>query len=413
MKRVVITGIGAITPIGNTVAQYKEGLEKGLSGANLITLFDASLFKTKFACEVKGFVAEEHLDKREARRIDRFTQFAIVATSEAIQDSGLDLDAINKDRVGVIWASGIGGLSTLEKEIEEHALGNGIPKHNPFLIPKMISDIAAGQISIQYGFRGINYCTVSACASSSHALMNAFDYLRLGKADIIVTGGSEASVTKTSVGGFNSMKALSERNDAFETASRPYDAERDGFVLGEGAGALILEEYEHAKRRGATIYAEVVGAAATADAYHITAPHPEGFGVINVMNLALEDAGMSPSEIDYINTHGTSTPLGDTAELKAIKHVFGDSATSLNISSTKSMTGHLLGAAGAIEAIACLMAMKYDFVPPTINHFTDDPEIDPQLNLTFNESQQKKVKATLSNTFGFGGHNASVIFRQI
>ncbi|MCB9344265.1 MAG: beta-ketoacyl-ACP synthase II [Lewinellaceae bacterium] len=413
MKRVVITGIGAITPIGNTVAQYKEGLEKGLSGANLITLFDASLFKTKFACEVKGFVAEEHLDKREARRIDRFTQFAMVATSEAIQDSGLDLDAINKDRVGVIWASGIGGLSTLEKEIEEHALGNGIPKHNPFLIPKMISDIAAGQISIQYGFRGINYCTVSACASSSHALMNAFDYLRLGKADIIVTGGSEASVTKTSVGGFNSMKALSERNDAFETASRPYDAERDGFVLGEGAGALILEEYEHAKRRGATIYAEVVGAAATADAYHITAPHPEGFGVINVMNLALEDAGMSPSEIDYINTHGTSTPLGDTAELKAIKHVFGDSATSLNISSTKSMTGHLLGAAGAIEAIACLMAMKYDFVPPTINHFTDDPEIDPQLNLTFNESQQKKVKATLSNTFGFGGHNASVIFRQI
>ena len=336
MKRVVITGIGAITPIGNTVAQYKEGLEKGLSGANLITLFDASLFKTKFACEVKGFVAEEHLDKREARRIDRFTQFAMVATSEAIQDSGLDLDAINKDRVGVIWASGIGGLSTLEKEIEEHALGNGIPKHNPFLIPKMISDIAAGQISIQYGFRGINYCTVSACASSSHALMNAFDYLRLGKADIIVTGGSEASVTKTSVGGFNSMKALSERNDAFETASRPYDAERDGFVLGEGAGALILEEYEHAKRRGATIYAEVVGAAATADAYHITAPHPEGFGVINVMNLALEDAGMSPSEIDYINTHGTSTPLGDTAELKAIKHVFGDSATSLNISSTKS-----------------------------------------------------------------------------
>ncbi|MEZ4894442.1 MAG: beta-ketoacyl-ACP synthase II [Saprospiraceae bacterium] len=413
MKRVVITGIGAITPIGNTVAQYKEGLEKGLGGANLITLFDASLFKTKFACEVKGFVAEEHLDKREARRIDRFTQFAMVATSEAIQDSGLDLDAINKDRVGVIWASGIGGLSTLEKEIEEHALGNGIPKHNPFLIPKMISDIAAGQISIQYGFRGINYCTVSACASSSHALMNAFDYLRLGKADIIVTGGSEASVTKTSVGGFNSMKALSERNDAFETASRPYDAERDGFVLGEGAGALILEEYEHAKRRGATIYAEVVGAAATADAYHITAPHPEGFGVINVMNLALEDAGMSPSEIDYINTHGTSTPLGDTAELKAIKHVFGDSATSLNISSTKSMTGHLLGAAGAIEAIACLMAMKYDFVPPTINHFTDDPEIDPQLNLTFNESQQKKVKATLSNTFGFGGHNASVIFRQI
>jgi len=412
MKRVVITGIGAITPIGNTVADFKVGLEKGISGANLITLFDASLFKTKFACEVKGFVAEDLLDRREARRLDRFTQFAMVSTAEAIVDSGLDLDAINKDRVGVIWASGIGGLSTLEKEVEDHILGNGIPKHSPFLIPKMISDIAAGQISIQYGFRGINYATVSACASSSHALMNAFDYLRLGKADIIVAGGSEASIIKTAVGGFNSMKALSERNDEFATASRPYDKSRDGFVLGEGAGALILEEYEHAKRRGATIYAEVMGAAATADAYHITAPHPEGFGVINVMNLVLEDAGMKPSDIDYINTHGTSTPLGDIAELKAIKTVFGTNATDLNISSTKSMTGHLLGAAGAVEAIACLLAMKYDFVPPTINHFTDDPEIDPKLNLTFNEAQHKKVKAILSNTFGFGGHNASIIFRQ-
>jgi 3-oxoacyl-[acyl-carrier-protein] synthase II len=413
MKRVVITGLGAITPIGNSVAAYKDALEKGVSGANLITLFDASLFKTKFACEVKDFNPDERLDRREARRLDRFTQFAMVATAEALTDSGLNLDAVNKDRVGVIWASGIGGLNTLEKEVEEHVLGNGTPKHNPFLIPKMISDIAAGQISIQYGFRGINYATVSACASSSHALMNAFDYLRLGKADIIVTGGSEATVTKTAVGGFNSMKALSERNDDFASASRPYDKDRDGFVLGEGAGALILEEYEHAKKRGATIYAEVLGAAATADAYHITAPHPEGFGVINVMNLALAEAGLTPGDIDYINTHGTSTPLGDVAELKAIERVFGDHATGLNISSTKSMTGHLLGAAGAVEAIACLLAMKYDFIPPTINHFTDDPEIDPRLNLTFNEAQQKKVRAILSNTFGFGGHNASIIFRQV
>jgi 3-oxoacyl-[acyl-carrier-protein] synthase II len=413
MKRVVITGIGTITPIGNSIAEFKDGLERGVSGANLITLFDATLFKTKFACEVKGFVAEERLDRKEARRLDRFTQFAMVASADAILDSGLDLDAINKDRVGVIWASGIGGLNTLEKEVEDYILGNGTPKHNPFLIPKMISDIAAGQISIQYGFRGINYATVSACASSSHALMNAFDYLRLGKADIIVTGGSEATITKTAVGGFNSMKALSERNDDFATASRPYDKDRDGFVLGEGAGALILEEYEHAKRRGATIYAEVMGAAATADAYHITAPHPEGFGVINVMNLVLEDANMAPSDIDYINTHGTSTPLGDVAELKAIKKVFGDYATDLNISSTKSMTGHLLGAAGAVEAIACLLAMKYGFIPPTINHFTDDPDIDPQLNLTFNEAQQKQVRAILCNTFGFGGHNASIIFRQV
>ena len=412
MKRVVITGIGAITPIGNSIAEYKDGLQKGLSGANLITLFDASLFKTKFACEVKGFNADDLMDRREARRLDRFAQFAMVATGEAIRDSNLDLDAINKDRVGVIWASGIGGLNTLEKEVEEHILGNGIPKHNPFLIPKMISDIAAGQISIQYGFRGINYATVSACASSSHALMNAYDYLRLGKADIMVTGGSEATITKTAVGGFNSMKALSERNDDFATASRPYDKDRDGFVLGEGAGALILEEYEHAKRRGAIIYAEVVGAAATADAYHITAPHPEGFGVINVMNLALEEAGMSPKDINYINTHGTSTSLGDVAELIAIKKVFGNDISGLNISSTKSMTGHLLGAAGAVEAIACLLAMKHDFVPPTINHFTDDPDIDPQLNLTFNEAQQKKVNAIMCNTFGFGGHNACVIFKQ-
>jgi 3-oxoacyl-[acyl-carrier-protein] synthase II len=413
MKRVVVTGLGALTPIGNTCSGYLNGLQKGISGANLITIFDATLFKTKFACELKGFDAEQHMDRREARRLDRFAQFAMVSSAEAIADSGLDLDAINKDRVGVIWASGIGGITTFEKEVEEYILGNGIPKHSPFLIPKMISDIAAGMISIQYGFRGINYCTVSACASSSHSLMNAFDYIRLGKADIIVSGGSEATISKTAVGGFNSMKALSENNEHYETASRPFDKDRDGFVLGEGAGALILEEYEHAKKRGARIYAEVVGAAATADAYHITAPHPEGLGVINVMNLALEEAGMNPGDIDYINVHGTSTPLGDVAELKAIVKVFGDHAYNLNISSTKSMTGHLLGAAGAIEAIACIMAMQHDFIPPTINHFTDDPEIDPRLNLTFNEAQPRKVRAVLSNTFGFGGHNASIILKQV
>ncbi|MFZ4474927.1 MAG: beta-ketoacyl-ACP synthase II [Saprospiraceae bacterium] len=413
MKRVVVTGIGAITPIGNTVSEYLAGLQNGTSGANLITLFDASLFKTKFACEVKGFNPEAHLDRREARRMDRFTQFAMVAAAESIQNSGLDLDAINKHRVGVIWASGIGGLATLEKEIEEHVLGNGIPKHNPFLIPKMISDIAAGQISMQYGFMGVNYCTVSACASSSHAIMNAFDYIRLGKADIIVTGGSEATITKTAVGGFNSMKALSERNEGFETASRPFDLDRDGFVLGEGAGSLILEEYEHAKKRGAHIFAEVMGTGATADAYHITAPHPEGLGVTNVMRFALEEAGMTPEDIDYVNVHGTSTPLGDVAELKAIKTVFGDHASKLNISSTKSMTGHLLGAAGAIEAIASILAMQHEFVPPTINHFTDDPEIDLTLNLTFNKAQSRKLRAVISNTFGFGGHNASVILRQV
>ncbi|MCC7504545.1 MAG: beta-ketoacyl-ACP synthase II [Saprospiraceae bacterium] len=413
MKRVVVTGLGALTPIGNTLSEYREGLKKGLSGAKPITQFDATLFKTRFACEVSGFNPEDFVDRREARRMDRFTQFAMAASAEALAHSGLDLEAVDKNRVGVIWASGIGGLATLEKEIEEHITGNGTPKHNPFTIPKMISDIAAGQISIQYGFRGINYCTVSACASSSHGLMNAFDYIRLGKADIIVSGGSEATITKTAVGGFNSMKALSERNDDFTTASRPFDKDRDGFVLGEGAGALILEEYEHARRRGATIYAEVIGAAATADAYHMTAPHPEGLGVINVMNFALQDAGLRPEDIDYINVHGTSTPLGDVAELIAIQKVFGDAAYKLNISSTKSMTGHLLGAAGAVEAIASILAMQDSFIPPTINHFTDDPEIDPKLNLTFNEAQSRPVNAVLSNTFGFGGHNASIIFRKL
>ena len=413
MKRVVVTGIGALTPIGNSVEAYHEGLQKGLSGSKMITQFDAEQFKTRFACEVDGFNAEDYIDRREARRIDRFAQFALASTKDALDHSGLDLEAINKERVGVIWASGIGGLITLEKEIEDHVLGSGAPKHNPFLIPKMISDIAAGQISIRYGFMGVNYATVSACASSSHALMNAFDYIRMGRADIIVSGGSEATITKTAVGGFNSMKALSMRNDEFKTASRPFDKDRDGFVLGEGAGALILEEYEHAKKRGATILAEVVGAAASADAHHITAPHPEGRGVINVMNLALEDAGMNPDEIDYINVHGTSTPLGDIAELIAIRKVFGDHAYKLNISSTKSMTGHLLGAAGGIEAIACILAMNHSFIPPTINHFTDDPEIDSKFNLTFNEAQSRPVNAAISNTFGFGGHNASLIFRKV
>jgi 3-oxoacyl-[acyl-carrier-protein] synthase II len=413
MRRVVVTGLGALTPIGNTLEDYTKGLKAGVSGADKITLFDASLFKTQFACEVKNFQPEDFIEKREVRRLDRFTQFALVATAEAIANAGIDLEQIDKSRVGVIWASGIGGMATLEKEVEEHVLGNGIPRHNPFLIPKMISDIAAGMISIQYGFMGVNYATVSACASSSHALMNAFDHIRIGRADMIVTGGSEATVTKTAIGGFNSMKALSERNDDPKTASRPFDKDRDGFVLGEGAGALILEEYEHARKRGAHIYAEVVGAAATADAYHITAPHPEGLGVINVMNLALTDSGLRPEDIDYINVHGTSTPLGDIAELIAIRKVFGDHAYNLNISSTKSMTGHLLGAAGAIEAIASIMAMQDDFIPPTINHFTDDPDIDARLNLTFNEAQHRKVRAVISNTFGFGGHNASVILKKI
>ena len=412
MKRVVVTGLGAITPIGNNIPAYLEGLQRGLSGAGPITQFDTAQFKTKFACEVKGFVPEDFMDRKEVRRIDRFTQFALVAAGEGLRDSGLDLESINKQRVGVIWASGIGGLHTLEKEIEDHVLGTGAPRHNPFLIPKMITNMGAGMISIQYGFMGINYATVSACASSSHAIINAADYIRLGKADIMVAGGSEATIAKTAVGGFNNMKAMSERNDDPQTASRPYDRDRDGFVLGEGGAALILEEYEHAKRRGARIYAEYMGGAMTNDAYHISAPHPEGIGVIAVMNLVLQEAGLRADEIDYINTHGTSTPLGDVAELKAISKVFGQAAGRLNVSSTKSMTGHLLGAAGAVEAAACILAMQHDFVPPTINHFTDDPEIDPMFNLTFNEAQQRKVKAALSNTFGFGGHNASIIFKQ-
>ena len=412
MKRVVVTGIGAVTPIGNNIKEYFEGLCQGRSGANIITHFDATNFKTHFACEVENLNVEDHLDRREARRLDPFTQYALIATDEAMKNSGLDLEKIDLDRAGIIFGSGIGGLHSLETEIEEFAKGNGIPRYNPFMIPKMIPDIAAGHISIKFGFRGINYATVSACASSSHALGNAFDYIRLGKADIIVSGGAEAAITHAGMGGFNAMKALSTRNDDFKTASRPFDLDRDGFVLGEGAGAIILEDYEHAKSRGANILAEIVGSGATADAYHITAPHPEGLGARNVMRMALNDAKMNPDEIDYVNVHGTSTPLGDVAEVKAIQQVFGDHAYKMNVSSTKSMTGHLLGAAGAIEAIAGILAINHGVVPPTINHFTDDPEIDSKLNLTFNEAQERKVDAILSNTFGFGGHNSSVIFKR-
>ncbi len=414
MKRVVVTGLGAITPIGHDIKAYLDGLQSGVSGANLITRFDATNFKTQFACEVKNFNPEDLIDKKEVRKMDIFCQFAMIAADEAIANAGLNqqLEKLDLDRIGVIWGAGIGGLQSLEKEIEEYITGNGTPRYNPFMIPKMIIDIAAGSISIKYGFRGINYATVSACASSSHAIINAFDYIRLGKNDLIVTGGSEAAVTKAGIGGFNAMKALSTRNDDFKTASRPFDAERDGFVLGEGGGALVLEELEHAKRRGATIYAEIVGGGATADAYHMTAPQPEGISVSKVMQLALADAGMKPEDIDYINVHGTSTPLGDVAELRAIQKVFGEQAYHMNISSTKSMTGHLLGAAGAIEAIACILTINHNFVPPTINHFVDDPEIDHRLNLTFNEAQERQVRAAMSNTFGFGGHNSTVIFKR-
>ena len=401
-----------MTPIGNNIDEYRKGLREGVSGAADITHFDASLFKTQFACEVKGFDPEAFLDRREVRRLDLFTVYAMVTADEAMKDSGLDLEKIDLDRSGVIFSSGIGGMNTLEKEIAEDATGDGTPRYNPFLIPKMISDIAPGHISMKYNFRGINYSIVSACASSTHAVMAAFDYIRWGRNDIVIAGGSEAVVSRVGIGGFNSMKALSTRNDDPATASRPFDAERDGFVLGEGSGALILEELEHAKARGAKIYGEVVGAGATADAHHITAPHPEGLGAANVMKMALEDAKMTAEEVDYINVHGTSTPLGDIAEVKAIQQVFGEAAYNLNISSTKSMTGHLLGAAGAIEAIAGVLAINDKFVPPTINHFTDDPEIDPRLNLTFNEAQEKAVNAVLSNTFGFGGHNASVIIKR-
>lgn len=401
-----------MTPIGNNIEAYKEALQNGVSGANPITHFDASNFKTKFACEIKDLKAEAIIDRREMRRMDDFAVYGMVSTHEAFQDAGLELDTIDMERAGVIWGSGIGGLKSLEKEIEEFITGNGTPRYNPFMIPKMISDIVAGLISIKYGFRGVNFATVSACASASHAISTSFDYIRLGRQDIIVTGGSEAAVSKAGMGGFNAMKALSTRNDDYATASRPFDADREGFVLGEGAGTLILESLEHAQQRGAKIYAEVVGAGATADAHHITAPHPEGIGASRVMRLALNDAQLQPEDIDYINVHGTSTPLGDIAEVKAIQQVFGEKAYDLNISSTKSMTGHLLGAAGAIEAIAGILAIVHQFVPPTINHFTDDPELDPKLNFTFNEAQQREVRAVLSNTFGFGGHNSSVIVKK-
>jgi 3-oxoacyl-[acyl-carrier-protein] synthase II len=414
LKRVVVTGLGALTPIGNTVQEYWDALQAGTSGAGMITLFDAEKFKTRFACEVKNFNPENFMDKKEARKIDRFSQLAIVSSDQAIADAKLNIDeTLNKDRIGVIWASGIGGIGTFFEEMKGFFSGDGTPRFNPFFIPKMISDIASGHISMKYGFRGPNYCTVSACASSSHALIDASHFIRLGKADVIVCGGSEAAVTPPGVGGFNAMKALSENNDNFQTASRPFDKMRDGFVLGEGGGAIVLEEYEHAKKRGAKIYAELVGSSCSADAHHITAPHPEGLGVVLVMKNALEDANMNSSEIDYINVHGTSTPLGDIAEVTAIQKVFGEHAYNLNISSTKSMTGHLLGAAGAIEAIASILAVQHNIVPPTINHFTDDENLDPNLNFTFYKPQERIVNAALSNTFGFGGHNATVIFKKV
>ncbi len=413
-KRVVVTGLGALTPLGNTVSEYWNGLVNGVSGAGPITRFDASKFKTRFACEVKNFDPGSILDRKEARKLDLFSQFGLAAAIQAIEDSKVvSHSSFNPDRVGVIWAAGIGGLRTFMDEASAFAKGDGTPRFNPFFIPKMIIDIASGHISIRYGLRGPNYATVSACASSTHALNDAFMLIKLGKADAIVAGGSEAAINEPAVGGFNAMHALSERNDSPETASRPFDLDRDGFVMGEGAAAVVLEEYEHAIARGATIYAEMMGGGMSADAYHITAPHPEGLGALNVMKNALHDAEMEATEIDYINVHGTSTPLGDISEVKAIESVFGEHAYKLNISSTKSMTGHLLGAAGAIESLASILAVQNDIIPPTINHFTDDPQFDPRLNFTFNKAQHRTVNAALSNTFGFGGHNASVIFRKI
>jgi 3-oxoacyl-[acyl-carrier-protein] synthase II len=412
LKRVVVTGLGALTPIGNTLQEYWDALISGKSGAAPIKQFDATLFKTQFACEIKNFNVEDFIDKKEARKLDQFSQYALVSATEAMADSGLMESNPNLDRIGVIWGSGVGGLKTFQDESENFFAGDGTPKFNPFFIPKMIADIAAGHISIKYGLRGPNYVTVSACASATNAIIDAFNLIRLGKANAIVTGGSEAAVNQMGMGGFNALRALSMRNDSPETASRPFDLDRDGFVLGEGAGALILEEYEHAIKRGAKIYAEVAGGGMSGDAYHMTAPHPDGIGARNVMIEALSDAELQPSDIDYVNVHGTSTPLGDIAETKAITQVFGEHAYNLNISSTKSMTGHLLGAAGAIEAIACIMAVKHDIVPPTINHFTDDPEIDNKLNFTFNTAQKRTVNVALSNTFGFGGHNTSVIVKK-
>jgi len=411
-KRIVVTGIGALTPIGNTLDAYWESLVNGVSGADMITQFDASKFKTRFACEIKGFDATEHMDRKEARKLDRFSQIALVASDQALADAGITPENVDHDRVGVIFASGIGGLNTFTDEVTNFVQGDGTPRFNPFFIPKMILDIAAGQISMKHGFRGPNFAVVSACASSTNAIITAMDTLKLGKADIVITGGAESVIGIAGMGGFNAMKAMSERNDDPKTASRPYDKDRDGFIMGEASGVLVLEELEHAKKRGAKIYCEVVGGGATADAYHLTAPHPEGLGAKNVMIAALRDAQMDATEIDYINTHGTSTPLGDIAEAKAITAVFGEHAYNLNISSTKSMTGHCLGAAGVIEAIACIQAVIHDIVPPTINHFTDDPELDNRLNFTFNTPQKRTINAALSNTFGFGGHNACVIVKK-
>ena len=411
-RRVVVTGIGALTPIGNNLQDYWKALQEGVSGAAPITHFNTENFKTQFACEVKGFEVTDFINRKEARKLDKFSQYAMVVAEEAFNDSGLNVDEIDSDRAGVIWGSGIGGMSTFYNESINFGAGNGTPRFNPFFIPKLISDIPAGHISIKYNFRGPNFTTVSACASSTNALIDAFNYIKWNKADIFIAGGSEACVYEPGIGGFNAMMALSTRNDDPKTASRPFDKDRDGFVMGEGGGAIVVEEYEHAIKRGAKIYAEIVGGGLTADAHHITAPHPEGLGACNVMRLAIEDAEISVTDVDYINVHGTSTPLGDIAETKAIKTLFGEHAYNLNISSTKSMTGHLLGAAGVIESIACIMAVKDDVVPPTINHKTDDPNIDNKLNLTFNKAQQRTVNYALTNTFGFGGHNASVLFKK-
>jgi 3-oxoacyl-[acyl-carrier-protein] synthase II len=413
LKRVVVTGLGALTPIGNNIEEYWNALVNGVSGAAPITHFDAAKFKTRFACELKNFNPTDFIDRKSARKMDKFTQYAMVASDEAIADAGLDLETINKLRVGVIWGAGIGGLETLQNEVLNYAAGDGTPKFNPFFIPKMIADIAPGHISIKHGFMGPNYTTVSACASSANAMIDALNYIRLGYCDVIVTGGSEAAIAVAGVGGFSSMQALSTRNETPETASRPFDASREGFVLGEGAGALVLEEYEYAKARGAKIYAEVIGGGMSSDAHHITAPHPEGIGVIAVMQNCLENSGIKPEDVDHINTHGTSTPLGDVAELKAISAVFGEHAKNININSTKSMTGHLLGAAGAIESIAVILAMKHSIVPPTINHQNFDENINPDLNLTLNKAQKREIKVAMSNTFGFGGHNACVAFKKL
>ncbi|TAN19475.1 MAG: beta-ketoacyl-[acyl-carrier-protein] synthase II [Chitinophagaceae bacterium] len=412
LKRVVVTGLGALTPLGNSVPGYWDGLVNGVSGADFIQSFDPSKFRTRFACELKNFDPADYLDKKEVRKIDRFTQTALVVADQAIKDSGLNIEKVNTERVGVIHSSGIGGLTSFCEELKVFYRGDGTPRFSPFFVPKMIIDIAAGFIAMRFNFRGPNFAVVSACASSTNAIIEAFNYIRMGKADIMLAGGSESMINEAGVGGFSAMRALSERNDNPQTASRPFDLDRDGFVIGEGAGCLILEDLEMAKVRGAHIYAEVAGGGASADAHHITAPHPEGLGARLVMQRALDDAGMQPDQIDYINVHGTSTPLGDVSEVKAIHQLFGDAIYKLNISSTKSMTGHLLGAAGAIEAIACLMAIQHQIVPPTINHFTDDPQFDPKVNFTFNKSQKREVNATLSNTFGFGGHNASVIFKK-